>query len=288
MKISEVCQEYNKILCYRLKSIQRFAVKIQPPMLHLSKFIAKISKPLRNLPNRRFSAGPVAPHLPLQRAEMPVRKRSPIAAPGPLRQGRQNVTVQEIRPASVHQKPVRPPRAVRGPSLRRRSETHRPRSVLLPHLSPGRSCCISSTARGCIMSQRISLESPRVSLRPNGTISIISSLSSSSSRNDATQPQLCLILFASGIETRSPVAMSFGKQHAAKRKDGRMLNRSAAKDHQARDLGPHIYDRTAIFLVVVGQERSRRPPAVRGPAVRHRSRPVSQPLPDFAGPHSGS
>ena len=32
-----------------------------------------------------------------------------------------------------------------------------------------------------------------------------------------------------------------------------MLNRAAAKDHQAGDLGPHIDDSTAIFSVIVGQ-----------------------------------
>ena len=32
-----------------------------------------------------------------------------------------------------------------------------------------------------------------------------------------------------------------------------MLNRSSAKDHQARDLGTHIHNGTAVFPIVVGQ-----------------------------------
>ena len=32
-----------------------------------------------------------------------------------------------------------------------------------------------------------------------------------------------------------------------------MLNGTASEDHKARDLGSHIYDRAAIFLIIVGQ-----------------------------------
>src|SRR5438552_18312430 len=41
--------------------------------------------------------------------------------------------------------------------------------------------------------------------------------------------------------------------HASKWKNGGMLHRSAAKDHQTRYLGPHIPDRAAVFLIIVSQ-----------------------------------
>jgi hypothetical protein len=47
---------FNKILCLWRRSIQRFGVKNLVEMLNLSKFLAKIFKPLGNLSCLRFSA----------------------------------------------------------------------------------------------------------------------------------------------------------------------------------------------------------------------------------------
>ena len=63
------------------------------------------------------------------------------------------------------------------------------------------------------------------------------------------------------------------KVHTAERKHRRMLYGPAAKDHQARDLGTDIYDRTAIFLVVVGQSAFGGGQAVRA-SVRSTSMPA--------------
>lgn len=54
-------------------------------------------------------------------------------------------------------------------------------------------------------------------------------------------------LLGSKLETSSDV---LGEKHAPERKHGRVLDRSATKDHQARDLSAHIDHRAAVFPII--------------------------------------